>query len=103
MTREYLKKATLISASGASVVHDTVVSILEDIKPGGDAKRILFGSLGIDMIADPTDSLILADKTADPHIVAPDLVSQAEHGYNSPVCLVTDDKALANDVMARLC
>ncbi|AHD10450.1 histidinol dehydrogenase [Phaeobacter gallaeciensis] len=64
-----------------------------------EAKRILFGRVGIDMIAGPTDSLILADSTADAHIVATDLVSQAEHGYNSPVWLVTDDRALAEDVM----
>src|SRR6056297_3227741 len=67
-----------------------------------EAKRILFGRVGIDMIAGPTDSLILADASADPHIVATDLVSQAEHGYNSPVWLVTDDRALAEDVMARV-
>lgn len=67
-----------------------------------EAKRILFGRVGIDMIAGPTDSLILADKTADPHIVATDLVSQAEHGYNSPVWLVTDDRDLAEDVMRRI-
>jgi len=67
-----------------------------------EAKRILFGRVGIDMIAGPTDSLILADAGADPHIVATDLVSQAEHGYNSPVWLVTDDRALAEDVMARV-
>ncbi|MBT0956055.1 histidinol dehydrogenase [Alphaproteobacteria bacterium KMM 3653] len=64
-----------------------------------EAKRILFGKVGIDMIAGPTDSLILADKSADAHIVATDLVSQAEHGYNSPVWLVTDDRALAEKVM----
>ncbi|MEL7114114.1 MAG: histidinol dehydrogenase [Pseudomonadota bacterium] len=64
-----------------------------------EAKRILYGRVGIDMIAGPTDSLILADKTADPFIVATDLVSQAEHGYNSPVWLVTDDQQLAHDVM----
>ena len=67
-----------------------------------EAKRILFGRVGIDMIAGPTDSLVLADKAADPHIVATDLVSQAEHGYNSPVWLVTDDTELAKDVMARV-
>ncbi|WP_420014261.1 histidinol dehydrogenase [Tateyamaria sp.] len=67
-----------------------------------EAKRILFGRVGIDMIAGPTDSLVLADGTADAHIVATDLVSQAEHGYNSPVWLVTDDRALAEDVMARV-
>ena len=64
-----------------------------------EAKRILFGRVGIDMIAGPTDSLILADGTADPMIVAADLVGQAEHGYNSPVWLVTDDRALAEEVM----
>ncbi|SMX23877.1 histidinol dehydrogenase [Boseongicola aestuarii] len=64
-----------------------------------EAKRILFGRVGIDMFAGPTDSLVLADKTADPFIVATDLVSQAEHGYNSPVWLVTDDRALAEKVM----
>ncbi|MEM6355552.1 MAG: histidinol dehydrogenase [Pseudomonadota bacterium] len=64
-----------------------------------EAKRILFGRVGIDMIAGPTDSLILADKAADAHIVATDLVSQAEHGYNSPVWLVTDDRDLAETVM----
>ncbi len=67
-----------------------------------EAKRILFGRVGIDMIAGPTDSLILADKSADAHVVATDLVSQAEHGYNSPVWLVTDDRDLARDVMAQV-
>ncbi|QJF50362.1 histidinol dehydrogenase [Roseobacter ponti] len=64
-----------------------------------EAKRILFGRVGIDMIAGPTDSLVLADGTADPFMVATDLVSQAEHGYNSPVWLVTDNRALAEKVM----
>ncbi|MEL6434028.1 MAG: histidinol dehydrogenase, partial [Pseudomonadota bacterium] len=60
-----------------------------------EAKRILYGRVGIDMVAGPTDSLILADGKADAEVVATDLVSQAEHGYNSPVWLVTDDRALA--------
>ena len=59
-----------------------------------EAKRMLFGRVGIDMIAGPTDSLILADAHADADIVAADLVGQAEHGYNSPVWLVTDDRVL---------
>ncbi|MEN8840479.1 MAG: histidinol dehydrogenase, partial [Octadecabacter sp.] len=67
-----------------------------------EAKRLLFGKVGIDMFAGPTDSLVIADATADPEIVALDLVGQAEHGYNSPVWLVTDDKALAQKVMARI-
>ncbi len=65
-----------------------------------EAKRILFGRVGIDMFAGPTDSLILADETADPHIVAWDLVGQAEHGYNSPVWLATTHRPLAEEVMA---
>ncbi|MEM9715966.1 MAG: histidinol dehydrogenase [Pseudomonadota bacterium] len=64
-----------------------------------EAKRILYGTVGIDMIAGPTDSLILADADADPFIVATDLVSQAEHGYNSPVWLVTDSEKLGQEVM----
>ena len=64
-----------------------------------EAKRILFGRVGIDMFAGPTDSLILADETADPHIVAWDLVGQAEHGYNSPVWLATTCRPLAEKVM----
>lgn len=64
-----------------------------------EAKRILYGRVGIDMIAGPTDSLILADKSAEPFIVATDLVGQAEHGYNSPVWLVTDDQLLAEKVI----
>lgn len=67
-----------------------------------EAKRILYGRVGIDMIAGPTDSLILADATADPHIVATDLVSQAEHGYNSPVWLVTSERALAEKVLGKV-
>lgn len=67
-----------------------------------EAKRILFGRVGIDMFAGPTDSLILADGSADAEIVAADLVGQAEHGYNSPVWLVTSSKVLAEQVMARV-
>ena len=67
-----------------------------------EAKRILFGRVGIDMFAGPTDSLILADETADAEIVAVDLVSQAEHGYNSPVWLATTSRELAEEVMARV-
>jgi sulfopropanediol 3-dehydrogenase len=64
-----------------------------------EAKRILFGKVGIDVFAGPTESLIIADRTADPYIVAIDLMSQAEHGYDSPVWLVTDSRELAEKVM----
>ncbi len=67
-----------------------------------EAKRLLFGRIGIDMIAGPTDSLVITDHTADPHIVAADLVGQAEHGYNSPVWLVTTDRKLADEVLREV-
>ena len=64
-----------------------------------EAKRILFGQIGIDVFAGQTESLILADATADSYIVAIDLMSQAEHGYDSPVWLVTDSKKLGETVI----
>jgi sulfopropanediol 3-dehydrogenase len=67
-----------------------------------EAKRLLFGRVGLDMVAGPTDSLILADEAADPEIVAVDLVGQAEHGYNSPVWLVTDNVDLAESVLKAI-
>ena len=63
-----------------------------------EAKRILYGRVGIDMFAGPTESMVIADASADPEIVAWDLVGQAEHGYNSPVWLISLDKELAEKV-----
>ncbi len=65
-----------------------------------EAKRILYGEIGIDVFAGPTESLVIADKTADPMVVAVDLVSQAEHGYDSAVWLLTDSRALGEKVIA---
>jgi sulfopropanediol 3-dehydrogenase len=67
---------------------------------GAEAKRALFGRVGIDMFAGPTDSMVIADHTADPTTVAWDLVGQAEHGADSPVWLVTTERALAEAVLA---
>lgn len=70
-----------------------------------EAKRQLFGRVGIDVIAGPTESMIAADDTADPHTVATDLIGQAEHGPTSPVWLVTTSAELAREVhklVARL-
>ena len=67
-----------------------------------EAKRILFGQVGIDLFAGPTEIAIIADKNADPEIVAVDLVGQAEHGYNSPAWLFTTSKDLADKVMKRV-
>jgi len=65
-----------------------------------EAKRILYGRVAIDMFAGPTESAVIADGTADPEIVAWDLVGQAEHGWNSPVWLISLDTALAEKVIA---
>lgn len=64
-----------------------------------EAKRLLYGEVGIDVFAGPSESLVLADAQADPRIIAVDLMSQAEHGYDSPVCLVTDSRSLASAVL----
>ena len=67
-----------------------------------EAKRILFGKVGIDLFAGPTEIGIIADAKADPEIVAVDLVGQAEHGYNSPAWLYTTSKELAEKVIKRV-
>jgi len=64
-----------------------------------EAKRMLFGRVGIDLFAGPTEIAIIADKTADPMIVASDLVGQAEHGLDSPCWLFTTDHDLGNKVL----
>lgn len=64
-----------------------------------EAKRLLFGRIGIDVIAGPTESMIAADETADPQIVAIDLAGQAEHGPDSPVWLVTTSAELGDAVI----
>jgi sulfopropanediol 3-dehydrogenase len=63
-----------------------------------EAKRILYGRVGIDMFAGPSEILVIADETADPEIVAADLVGQAEHGYNSPAWLITLSRDLGEKV-----
>jgi sulfopropanediol 3-dehydrogenase len=65
-----------------------------------EAKRTLFGKVGIDVFAGPSEVAVIADETADPAIVASDLVGQAEHGHESPAWLLTTSKALAQKVMA---
>ena len=67
-----------------------------------EAKRLLFGKVGIDLFAGPTEIAIIADKKADKEIVAADVVGQAEHGYNSPGWLITTDKSVAEYVMKRI-
>ena len=67
-----------------------------------EAKRTLFGKVGIDVFAGPTEIAIIADDSADASLVASDLVGQAEHGHESPAWLVTTSRALAEDVIRRM-
>jgi len=67
-----------------------------------EAKRLLFGKVGIDLFAGPTEIGIIADHTADQEIIAADLVGQAEHGPNSPAWLYTTDQSLCDYVMKRV-
>ena len=60
-----------------------------------EAKRQLFGEIGIDLLAGPTEILVIADETADPFVVAVDLLSQAEHGPDSPAVLISTSEAVA--------
>ena len=63
-----------------------------------EAKRQLYGRVGIDLFAGPTETLIVADETTDAEMVATDLLGQAEHGYNSPAVLLTTSEKLANEI-----
>ena len=67
-----------------------------------EAKRMLFGRVGIDLFAGPTEIAIIADATADPHIVTSDLVGQGEHGPDSPCWLITTDRELGEKVMQMM-
>ncbi len=67
-----------------------------------EAKRALFGPVGIDLFAGPTEILVIADSSADPHIVASDLVGQAEHGPDSPAWLITTSTELAEQVISLM-
>lgn len=67
-----------------------------------EAKRLLFGKVGIDVFAGPSEIAIIADDSADPAIVASDLVGQAEHGHESPAWLFTTSRVVAEDVMRRV-
>ena len=66
-----------------------------------EAKRVLFGRVGIDLFAGPTECLVIADENADADIVTADLIGQAEHGSDSPVWLVTTSRAMAGAVLAK--
>lgn len=67
-----------------------------------EAKRLLFGKVGIDLFAGPTETLVIADDSADGELVATDLLGQAEHGVNSPAVLITNSEKLARDTLSEI-
>lgn len=67
-----------------------------------EAKRQLFGRVGIDLFAGPTETMVIADDTVDAELCATDLLGQAEHGYNSPAVLITNSRRLAEGTMAEI-
>jgi sulfopropanediol 3-dehydrogenase len=67
-----------------------------------EAKRQLYGRVGIDLFAGPTETMVIADETVDAEICATDLLGQAEHGYNSPACLITNSRKLAQETLAEI-
>lgn len=67
-----------------------------------EAKRQLYGRVGIDLFAGPTETMVIADDTVDAELCATDLLGQAEHGYNSPAVLVTNSRKLAEGTMAEI-
>lgn len=67
-----------------------------------EAKRQLFGRVGIDLFAGPTETMVIADDTVDGEICATDLLGQAEHGHNSPAVLVTNSSKLAEDTLRQI-
>ena len=67
-----------------------------------EAKRQLFGRVGIDLFAGPTETMVIADDTVDAELCATDLLGQAEHGYNSPAALVTNNQKLAEDTLLEI-
>ena len=67
-----------------------------------EAKRQLFGRVGIDLFAGPTETMVIADRTVDAEMCATDLLGQAEHGYNSPACLITNSESLANETIKEI-
>ena len=85
---------------------ETIKSVDMLVGPGNafvaEAKRQLFGRVGIDLFAGPTETMVIADKTVDAEMCATDLLGQAEHGYNSPACLITNSESLANETIKEI-
>ena len=96
-----------IQAVGAMAIGtETITPAHMLVGPGNafvaEAKRQLFGTVGIDLFAGPTETMVIADDTVDAEICATDLLGQAEHGYNSPAVLVTNSKKLAENTLTEI-
>jgi histidinol dehydrogenase len=96
-----------IQAVGAMALGtETIEPVHMLVGPGNafvaEAKRQLFGRVGIDLFAGPTETMVIADETVDAEMCATDLLGQAEHGFNSPACLITNSRKLAIDTLAEI-
>lgn len=96
-----------IQAVGAMAIGtQTIKPVHMLVGPGNayvaEAKRQLYGRVGIDLFAGPTETMVIADETVDAELCATDLLGQAEHGYNSPAVLITNSEALAKDTLAEI-
>ncbi len=96
-----------IQAVGAMAIGtETIEPVHMLVGPGNafvaEAKRQLFGRVGIDLFAGPTETQIIADETVDAEMCATDLLGQAEHGYNSPAMLITNSRKLADETQAEI-
>ena len=96
-----------IQAVGAMAIGtETIEPVHMLVGPGNafvaEAKRQLFGRVGIDLFAGPTETMVIADDTVDGELCATDLLGQAEHGYNSPAVLLTNSRRLAEDTLCEI-
>ena len=96
-----------IQAVGAMAIGtDTIEPVHMLVGPGNafvaEAKRQLFGRVGIDLFAGPTETMVIADDTVDAEMCATDLLGQAEHGYNSPAVLLTNSRKLAEETLSEI-
>ncbi len=96
-----------IQAVGAMAIGtETIEPVHMLVGPGNafvaEAKRQLYGRVGIDLFAGPTETMVIADETVDAELCATDLLGQAEHGYNSPACLITNSAKLAKETLAEI-
>lgn len=96
-----------VQAVGAMALGtETIAPVDMLVGPGNafvaEAKRQLYGRVGIDLFAGPTETMVIADDTVDAELCATDLLGQAEHGYNSPAVLVTNSRRLAEETMAEI-